>query len=126
MVVRIRGFPRPSYRVPTEELAGSGTVLKSKIEMYLPVNDESQQETFDKLFKAFATAFGGATALPAVGGWIMKDGTLATDNISILYSFVGRITPAIKKWLRLEASIVRDMLGEEAITIVYDGVVEFV
>lgn len=122
--MRSRGFPRSAirYEVPKEVKP----VLRHKIEIYIPVNTKEQQHAFDQVFKAFATKFGGATALPAVGGWVMKDGTLATDNISILYSFVGRITPEIKRLLRLEASIVRDMLGEEAITIVYDNMVEFV
>ena len=122
-MIRLRGFPRTAIKHEVPKLPDP---ILHKIEIYVPNNDETQRNEVTRVFRGFAERFGGASIIKAVGGWVMDDGTLATDEIAIVYSFIRLITPAIQKSLRLEAERVRDTLGEEAVTIVIDGGVRFV
>ena len=123
---RIRGFPRSAIKYHAPAVKHYTTLLKSKVEIYIPVNNDKQIEVARDTMRSFCKEYGGATTIKAMGSWIMKDGFLALDDIAIIYSFVPRITPQIKKFVRLEAMRVREFLEEEAITIVLNGVVEFI
>ena len=100
-------------------------MLKHKIEIYVPMNDLSQINVRDNVFRMFCKEFGGATINPVLGGWMDDKGSLITDRIGIVYSYVSEITPAVKKMLEKMAIGIRESLKEDAITMVIDGKVDF-
>ena len=98
--------------------------LKHKVEIYVPINTSSQKEVMNETHRKFVFKFGGATVNSVLGGW-ENNGLLVIDEIGIVYSYVAKITPAIRKFVRDEAIRVRKELNEDAITVVIDGVCNF-
>jgi hypothetical protein len=46
----------------------------------------------NETFRIFVLKFGGLTINPVIGGWF-SSGVLIMDKISIVYSYVEKITP---------------------------------
>jgi len=59
------------------------------------------------------------------GGRIDGNGGLVTDKIGIVYSYVPLITEEVKRTIKGLAVEVRELLHEDAITIVIDNEAEF-
>jgi hypothetical protein len=77
--------------------------------------------------KQLSTWFGGATATPAIGGWVSAAGEVVVENVSIVYSFC--TTDDLQKHaediIALCKSIKHDM-RQEAVTLEINGQVKFV
>jgi hypothetical protein len=98
--------------------------LRHKVEIYVPINTTLQRAAMNETHRKFILEFGGATVNTVLGGW-QNDGLLIMDEIGIIYSYVNKITPAVKKLIKEEAIRVRKKLNEDAITVVIDGVCDF-
>lgn len=56
-------------------------ILRHKVSIYV-----ARPEHIQPVARMLSNAFGGATALPTQGFWIMSDGSLAIDPTHIVYS----------------------------------------
>jgi hypothetical protein len=106
--------------------------LNSKVAIYVPstinVNEECDNTQYVKnTIKQLSTWFGGATATPAIGGWVSAAGEVVVENVSIVYSFC--TTEDLQKYaadiIALCKSIKHDM-RQEAVTLEINGQVKFV
>ncbi len=122
---RIRGFPKNEITHPVP-LYTAYRVLRHKVEIYVPINNPEQEGVMKELMVRFSETFGGATMNPVLGGWVMEDGTLVTDKIGIVYSYVESVTFPMRKRLRKWAMMVAAELKEEAVTLVIDGGAVFI
>lgn len=106
--------------------------LNSKVAIYVPstinVSEECDNTQYVKnAIKQLSTWFGGATATPAIGGWVSAAGEVVVENVSIVYSFC--TTEDLQKYaadiIALCKSIKHDM-RQEAVTLEINGQVKFV
>lgn len=106
--------------------------LNSKVAIYVPstinVSKECDNTEYVKnTIKQLSTWFGGATATPAIGGWVSAAGEVVVENVSIVYSFC--TTEDLQKYaadiIALCESIKHDM-RQEAVTLEINGQVKFV
>jgi hypothetical protein len=106
--------------------------LNSKVAIYVPstinVSEECDNTQYVKnTIKQLSTWFGGATATPAIGGWVSAAGEVVVENVSIVYSFC--TTEDLQKYaadiIALCESIKHDM-RQEAVTLEINGQVKFV
>ena len=106
--------------------------LNSKVAIYVPstinVNEECDNTQYVKnTIKQLSTWFGGATATPAIGGWVSAAGEVVVENVSIVYSFC--TTEDLQKYaadiIALCESIKHDM-RQETVTLEVNGQVKFV
>jgi len=81
-----------------QQLLGKG--LSQKVSLYIPgtvnVNEAASQELIDGWVTAahtfLAGLFGGATSLRALGSYIANDGTLVTENITVIYAYASKVS----------------------------------
>jgi hypothetical protein len=106
--------------------------LNSKVAIYVPstinVNEECDNTQYVKnTIKQLSTWFGGATATPAIGGWVSAAGEVVVENVSIVYSFC--TTEDLQKYaadiIELCKTIKHEM-RQEAVTLEINGQVKFV
>lgn len=106
--------------------------LNSKVAIYVPstinVNDECNNTQYVKsTIKQLSTWFGGATATPAIGGWVSAAGEVVVENVSIVYSFC-----TTEKLQEYAADIIdlcktiKHEMRQEAVTLEINGQVKFV
>lgn len=99
-------------------------MLKHKVEIYVPINTPKQEKVMQDVFRFFCEMFGGASVNPVLSGWIDGKGTLVTDKIGIIYSYVPVLTKA-RRLVKKTAVEVRKKLNEDAVTVVIDGEASF-
>ena len=63
--------------------------LNDKISIYIP--SEYQQDSIETS-KLLASLFGGSTVNKVDGNWIMKDETLCSEKIDIIYSYCDQLS----------------------------------
>ena len=106
--------------------------LNSKVAIYVPstmnVNEECDNTQYVKnTIKQLSTWFGGATATPAIGGWVSAAGEVVVENMSIVYSFC--TTEKLQEYaadiIELCKTIKHEM-RQEAVTLEINGQVKFV
>lgn len=106
--------------------------LNSKVAIYVPstinVSEECDNTQYVKnTIKQLSTWFGGATATPAIGGWVSAAGEVVVENVSIVYSFC--TTEKLQEYaadiIELCKTIKREM-RQEAVTLEINGQVKFV
>ena len=106
--------------------------LNNKVAIYVPstinVNEECDNTQYVKnTIKQLSTWFGGATATPAIGGWVQAAGEVVVENVSIVYSFctTEQLQAHAEGIIALCESIKHEM-GQEAVTLEINGQVKFV
>ena len=109
--------------------------LDSKAAIYVPStvavnNDDSEglQEKFTReVLSLFSRWFGGATATDALGGGVSGGAELIVEKVKIVYAFCTKEAFAdhLDELLEVCERIKRDM-GQEAVTLEYNGQVKFV
>lgn len=106
--------------------------LNSKVAIYVPstinVSEECDNTQYVKnTIKQLSTWFGGATATPAIGGWVSAAGEVVVENVSIVYSFC--TTEKLQEYaadiIELCKTIKHEM-RQEAVTLEINGQVKFV
>ena len=106
--------------------------LNSKVAIYVPstmnVNETCDNTEYVKnTIKQLSTWFGGATATPAIGGWVSAAGEVVVENVSIVYAFctTEQLQEHATDIIALCESIKHEM-GQEAVTLEINGQVKFV
>ena len=106
--------------------------LNSKVAIYVPstmnVNETCDNTEYVKnTIKQLSTWFGGATATPAIGGWVSAAGEVVVENVSIVYAFctTEQLQAHAEGIIALCESIKHEM-GQEAVTLEINGQVKFV
>ena len=91
-------------------------ILRHKLTVYV-----ARPENIQPIARKLSAVFGGATALPTQGYWVMSDGSLAVDPTHLVYSF----TPEA---VSLDHPVVQEVIqfvfansSEEAVAIEVDG-----
>lgn len=91
-------------------------VLRHKVSIYV-----TRPEHIETVAHKLSDAFGGATALPTQGFWVMSDGSLAIDPTHLVYSFTHEA-------VSLDHPVVQEILqfvftnsAEEAVAVELDG-----
>lgn len=106
--------------------------LDSKIAIYVPstvnVNESCNNSAMvRRVLSKLSELFGGATATPAIGGWMSSEAGLVTEKITIVYSFckAEQFGEHFDEVLGLCEAIKREM-SQEAVTLEYNGQIKFV
>lgn len=106
--------------------------LNSKVAIYVPstmnVNETCDNTEYVKnTIKQLSTWFGGATATPAIGGWVSASGEVVVEDVTIVYSYCNseNLAEHAKDIIDLCESIKKDM-KQEAVTLEINGQVKFV
>ena len=106
--------------------------LNSKVAIYVPstinVSEECDNTQYVKnTIKQLSTWFGGATATPAIGGWVSAAGVVVVENVSIVYAFctTEQLQAHAEDIIALCDSIKHEM-GQEAVTLEINRQVKFV
>lgn len=106
--------------------------LNCKFAIYVPTTDNisdavDNSAQVDKVLRTLSGLFGGATATPAVGAWVMASGEVVREKIDIVYSYCTSEQAAeyfdevvsLCEWLK-------GTMHQEAVTLEYNGQVKFI
>lgn len=106
--------------------------LDSKVAIYVPsttnaVESCDNSAMVKRVLSKLSDYFGGATASDAIGGWNSIEHGLITERVTIVYSFCKseQFADHIDDILELCEAIKSEM-GQEAVTLEYNGQVKFV
>lgn len=106
--------------------------LNCRFGIYVPATknvNESIDNTEEviRVIGELSQLFGGATATPAIGGWVTESGETVVEKTTIVYSFCTSEQAADKfaDVLNICERIKREY-GQEAVTLEYNGQVKFV
>lgn len=106
--------------------------LNCKFAVYVPstinVNEScNNEEQVKKVMKNLSVLFGGATATPAFGAWVCENGDLVTEKVTIVYSYCtsDQADAHFAKVVEICEDLKKEM-GQEAITLEYNGQVKFI
>ncbi|MEM6280551.1 MAG: hypothetical protein AAF787_00040 [Chloroflexota bacterium] len=69
----------------------------------------------------FSEMNGGATAFSAKGGWILPDGKLALETVSVVVSFTGTLTEDMIERTIAYAESLKNRVGQDAVSVIVDG-----
>lgn len=108
--------------------------LSNRVALYVPSTtavdqplDESTAEQFvSRSLRLMSELFGGATALPASGGWVASDGKLVTERVTIVYSFTGDLTTEDLMKIKFFVESLKAEMRQEAIAVEINGRLIFV
>lgn len=101
--------------------------LNCKVSIYVPSTmnvteacDNTEQTM--RVIRELSDLFGGATATPAVGGWVCEDGSVVTERVQIVYSFctTDQLQTHFEDVLDICERIKREM-QQEAVTLEVNG-----
>lgn len=106
--------------------------LNCKVSVYVPSTCEVSKECDNReqtlrTIRELSEMFGGATATPAVGGWVCENGEVVTEQVQIVYSFCTseQLQEHIGDVLGICERIKQEM-SQEAVTLEINGQVKFV
>lgn len=111
-----------------------GKGLEHRITVYVPGTTSVDQELTEEEHAAYVNTtvktlselFGGATAQPAMGGWISDQGNLVTEPVTLVHSFAAELSVAQLQAVRQLAQSIARGLGQEAVAVVIDDAMNFV
>lgn len=111
-----------------------GQGLENKIAVYIPstfgVNNPASSETIafwiEATHRLLASAFGGATSQVALGSWIAKDGSLVTENVTIVYTYADTLSNQHLDIVFEFAVALRTAMKQEVIAIEINNRLHFV
>lgn len=111
-----------------------GSGLKHRVAVYVPsttnvnvrLDERTALEWENSALTLLSTLFGGATAMPVRGGWVTNEGTLVTENVTIVYAFVNDLTTDSLLKVREFVLRMKVALGQEAVAVEIDGQLLFV
>lgn len=106
--------------------------LNSRVAIYVPsttdaVNSCDNSGMVKYVLTELSNMFGGATATPAIGGWVSESHGLITENVTIVYAFCKSedFAKRIGDVLAICEKIKNDM-QQEAVTLEYNGQIAFI
>ena len=63
-------------------------MLASKVSLYIPSAEEKSAHYIEQALAGLSSIAGGASAMDQTGAWVMRDGTLMTEPVKVVYTFV--------------------------------------
>ena len=108
--------------------------LKHKVELFVPSRkmdgtniDESTRTSVKRSLGAlFASTFGGASVSEILGFFQHASGAMATEQVSVVWSFVADIDEETRAMLEAKASELKSTLAQESVMFTIDGEAFFV
>ncbi len=102
---------------------------RHRVEVYVPgttsvdreLTTEEHRSRVGAALQVLSSVFGGATALPAQGGWVTKQGKLVREPVTIVFSYAPSLSIGQLQTVRQFALGLKDELGQECVTVVVDG-----
>jgi hypothetical protein len=118
-----------SSALPVDVAVFGDSGMAHRIALYVPsttavdqaMDSDTAQAVVDEALRLFSDLFGGATALPATGGWVADNGTLVTERITIVYAFADDLSPEALETIRQFCEQMKADLMQEAIAIEVNG-----
>jgi len=83
-----------------------------KVRFYIPTTKPEADDVIDRVIHRLASLFGGATQLPGKGAYVMNDGELCVEPVTIVESFGADMEP--REMTKLALGI-KESLDEEAV-----------
>lgn len=106
--------------------------LDSKVAIYVPstTNISTECDNIEQVrtvIGKLSAMFGGATASEAVGGWVSQSGETIVERVTIVYAFctTSSLSDNFEKVLEI-CNWLKNLMGQEAITLEVNGQVKFV
>ncbi|ELY49872.1 hypothetical protein [Natronorubrum bangense] len=90
-----------------------------KVRFYIPIEKEGSQTVVDDVVKRLCNRFGGATTIPGQGSYVMNDGELCQETVTLVESFTTDIDVAELTQIALD---IKESLGEEAVAFETDSI----
>lgn len=84
----------------------------TKVRFYIPTEKDGADEVIDEVIRRLSHLFGGATQLPARGAYVMNDGELCLESVTLVESFAVEMDTAELTRLALQ---IKESLDEEAV-----------
>lgn len=111
-----------------------GEWLTQRVAVYVPstrdvsevLTNEAAKEATDRTARFLSELFGGATAQPAVGYYVAADGTLVTENVTIVYSYTKRLSRQRRKAVFDYCKVLKADYGQELVTVEINGKIRLV
>lgn len=91
-------------------------ILRHKVSVYV-----ARPEHIEPVARMLSNTFGGATAQPTQGFWIMSDGSLAIDPTHIVYSFTPEAVTLDHPTVQEAIKFIFANSSEESVAIEVDG-----
>lgn len=63
-------------------------MFASKVSLYIPSTEEKSAHYVEQALAGLSAIAGGASAMDQTGAWVMRDGTLMTEPVKVVYTFV--------------------------------------
>jgi hypothetical protein len=110
-----------------QQVFGDG--MPHRVAVYIPCTTKVEQETTQEeherwvrtALTTFSALFGGATSLHAQGGWVTVDGVLVLETITIVYSYTDTLSLYHLRAVRQFATVVKEAMGQEKVSVEIDG-----
>ncbi|MFC6717919.1 hypothetical protein ACFQGT_09785 [Natrialbaceae archaeon GCM10025810] len=83
-----------------------------KVRFYIPTTKDGAEDVVDEVVIRLSNLFGGATTLPAKGAYVMNDGELVREEVTLVESFHTDMKTADLTQVALQ---IKDALNEEAV-----------
>jgi hypothetical protein len=106
--------------------------MKNKISIYVPSTHHSvplsvaDQQKYVGLTESFmARRFGGATTIRARGAWVYADGSIATEEMHLVYSFTSVITAEDQQAVETFVQDLKAQLAQEAVSVEINNELHF-
>lgn len=90
-----------------------------KVRFYIPIEKAGSQDVVDDVVKRLCHLFGGATTIPGQGSYVMNDGELCQETVTLVESFTNDMEVSQLTEMALE---VKETLGEEAVAFEIDSI----
>lgn len=108
--------------------------LKHKVELFVPsrkmdgtdIDESTRTSVKHSLGALFASTFGGASVSEILGFFKHASGAMATEQVSVVWSFVADIDDATRELLASKASELKSTLAQESVMFTIDGEAFFV
>lgn len=91
-------------------------ILRHRVSVYV-----ARPEHIEPVARMLSDAFGGATAQPAQGYWIMSDGSLVVDPTHIVYSCTPEAIAIDHPVVQEAIKFIFDNSDEESVAVELDG-----
>jgi hypothetical protein len=108
-----------------EQVFGDFTMLEKKVAIYIPSTVDvdvkvDNTEMVNKTLEFLSDLFGGATATKAQGAWVSDEVGLVKEDVTIVYAYTSDFYTEKLMQVRNYAEHVRDIMGQECVSVEID------
>jgi hypothetical protein len=107
--------------------------LGNRVAVYVPstynvnqvLTNEAAERVVGETARFLSQLFGGATSQTATGYYVASDGTLVTEEVTIVYSYTRRLSRNDRKAVFDYCRDLKLRLGQELVTVEVNGKLRF-